>query len=257
MLIDTHAHLNFPDYEDISVETILTRAKEFDVHRILNVGTSPATSQASIDLAEKFPEIYAAVGIHPHDAHLTNEADIETLYNWAKQNPKVVAIGEIGLDYFKPQNSADDQQRVFQALLAMSKELELPYIIHNRESSEDILRIIKESNYSNGVLHCFSGDVSFAEEVLRLGLMVSFTGIVTFKNASLVQQAATVVPLDRMMLETDAPFLAPTPYRGQRNEPAYVSLIAEKISELKGEPLAAIKEVTSANALSFFSRMAA
>ena len=255
MLIDTHAHLNFPDYQDTAIAEILERAEKADVKRVINVGTNLATSLQSIKLAAEYPNIFASAGIHPQDAHELNENDIQTIYELARDNNKVVAIGEIGLDYFKAENSPEEQKSVFRSMLKIAKELELPYIVHNRDAAIDVLRIIKEADYPNGVMHCFGGDLALAEEVLALGLKISFTGILTFKNAVAVQAAAKAIPLSRIMLETDAPFLAPMPYRGQRNEPAYIQYIAQKLAEIKDLELSAIKETTSANAFSFFSKI--
>ncbi|MFC1478466.1 TatD family hydrolase [Candidatus Margulisiibacteriota bacterium] len=255
MLIDTHAHLNFSDYQDDTIEAILKRAKDADVGLVINIGIDRKTNIESIELADNYPEIYATIGLHPHDADQADKSDFEEFYNLAKSSPKVVGIGEIGLDYFKLRSPAEKQQRVFRTMLDLAKELDLPYVVHNRDASEDVLRIIKDSNYFNGVMHCFGGDIKLAEEVLKMGMMVSFTGVVTFKNAVLVQEAAAAVPLDRMMLESDAPYLAPVPHRGERNEPAYVALIAAKISEIKGEKLETVKEITSANVFSFFNNI--
>ncbi|MFH1429793.1 MAG: TatD family hydrolase [Candidatus Margulisiibacteriota bacterium] len=255
MLIDTHAHLNFLDYENDTIDAVLKRAKDSDVGLIINVGIDRKTNIESIALANAYPEIYATLGLHPHDAHHAGENNIEEFYKLAKENPKVVGIGEIGLDYYKPRNSLKKQQDIFRAMLDLAKELGLPYIVHNRDSSEDVLKIIKDSNYFNGVMHCFGGDIKLAEKVLTMGMMISFTGVVTFKNAILVQETAAAIPLERIMLESDAPYLAPAPHRGQRNEPAYVSLIAEKIAEIKEEELATVKEITSANVFSFFKNI--
>ena len=256
MLIDTHAHLNFPDYKEENITDIIQRAKDNDIQYIINVGTSRETTDDSITLANNHSEIFATVGVHPHDAHTTSETDYEALYNLAKNNPRVVAIGEIGLDYVKSQNTPDVQKKVFKNLLSIAQELELPYIVHNREASSDVLEILKDLKYPQGVFHCFGGDKELAKEVLDLNMMISFTGIVTFKNAVSVQQAAADIPLGNIMLESDSPFLAPAPHRGKRNEPAYVSLVAQKISEIKGLALDVVKEKTSTNALNFFNKMA-
>ena len=255
MLIDTHAHLNFPDYPEELIPEIIQRANAADVKNIINVGTNLETSIKSITLAEKYSNIFATVGIHPQDAHQTNENDLQTIYELARDNVQVVAIGEIGLDYFKAKNSPEIQLTIFKAMLQMAKELGLPYIVHNREAAENVLQILKELNYPNGVMHCFGGDLKLAEEIIALGLKISFTGIITFKNAVTVQEVAKTIPLTSIMLETDAPFLAPQPFRGQRNEPAYVHYIAEKLAALKEIPLEKVKEITSANAFSFFSKM--
>ena len=252
MLIDTHAHLNFPDYKDISLSDILDRAQKENVEIIINVGTDKKTSMESLLLAEKNPAIYASVGIHPQEAHKADSHSIEYLHDFIRGSDKVVAIGEIGLDYFKMNNSHLEQQKIFKELLTLAKDLNLSYIVHNRDANVDVIKAIKEVNYYHGVMHCFSGDLSFATEVLQLGLLLSFTGIVTFKNAVSIQKVAASVPLDRILLETDSPFLAPHPKRGQRNEPAYVSLIAAKIAELRQEKISKVSETTTNTALNFF-----
>ncbi|MFA5928342.1 MAG: TatD family hydrolase [Candidatus Margulisiibacteriota bacterium] len=252
MLIDTHAHLNFPDFAAEPISKLMERAAMNDVQYVINVGTDLETSLASVELSIQHADIYATAGVHPQDAHVVTESDIEKLYELAKSSEKVVAIGEIGLDYYNLHNTKEKQQEIFRKMLFIAKALDLPYIVHNREAAEDVLRLIKESGYFRGVMHCFGGDIKLAEEVLAMGLKVSFTGLVTYKNAKDVQEAVSYVPLNSMMLETDAPFLAPVPYRGKRNEPAYILDIAKKIAELKGESLDKVKEATTANALNFF-----
>jgi TatD DNase family protein len=257
MLIDTHAHLNFPDYRDQPLADILDRAKAAGVERVINVGTDLETSRVSVELAQEYENIFAAVGIHPHDAANIKEKDLATIYDLAKDNPKVVAIGEIGLDYYREsdEDKKKGQREVFAELITIAKELDLPYIVHSREALSEVLAIVKEHKYPRAVMHCFGEDAVAAQEVIAAGLHLSFTGIVTFKNARNVQEAAKVVPLERLMLETDCPFLAPTPHRGLRNEPAFLADIAKHLAQLKELSFAELARATTNTATAFFSRL--
>lgn len=250
-LIDTHAHLNFSNFADTTPQHIIERAKNAGVTKIINIGADLKTSQESVELAKQFSEIYATVGIHPHDAQSVNDNAISQLKELAK-NTKVVAIGEIGLDYFKYDGNRDIQKNAFRKLLTLAKELDLPVIIHDRDAHADILTILKETKITKGVVHCFSGDIEFATKILDLGFLISFTGNITFPKAQNLQDVVKFVPLNKLMVETDCPFLAPVPHRGKRNEPAYVIEIAKIISKIKNISLEKIANITSKTALQFF-----
>lgn len=260
MFIDTHCHLNFPEFKT-EVPAVLGRAKEARVGKMINVGIDLDTSKQSLDLARKYPEIYATIGFHPHCA---KELDIESRGKLValSNHEKVVAVGEIGLDYYFLKRSSkyanyptrDEQLFCFEQMLDLALETGLPAIIHSREADADILGILKSYHGQlRAVMHCFSGDWSFAEKILDLGFAISFTGTITFKNASLdTLEAVKRTPLGSIMIETDAPLIAPEPHRGKRNEPAYVVEIAKRISEIKGISLAEVEEETTKKAMKFF-----
>lgn len=258
MFIDTHAHLDFPEFKT-EVPAVLGRAKSASVERILNIGIDVETSKHSVDLARKYPEIYAAVGIHPHCA---KELDIETrgkLFTLSNHE-KAVAIGEIGLDYYYLKRSSqyahyptrDEQIFCFEQMLDLAMETGLPAIIHSREADADILGILKSYHGQlRAVMHCFSGDWEFAEKILDLGFALSFTGNITYKNPEIIE-AIKKIPIGSIMIETDCPYLTPEPYRGKRNEPAYVVEVARKIAQIKDISLAEVEEETTKKAMKFF-----
>ncbi|MCX6812201.1 MAG: TatD family hydrolase [Candidatus Berkelbacteria bacterium] len=259
MLIDTHTHLDFPDFKN-EVHEVLGRAGENDVGRIINVGVDFESSKKSVDLARKYPEIFAAVGVHPHSA---NDLDIETkqrLFTLAA-HPKVVAVGEIGLDYYYLKRSSqfskyptrEKQIFCFEQMLDLSIELRKPVIIHCREAESDIYAILKSYQKDiRGVLHCFSGDNEFAKKILELGMAISFTGNITFGRDSSREVLIESIPLGAMMIETDCPYLAPEPYRGKRNEPAFVVRVAEEIARIKKVSLTEVERTTTKKAMTLF-----
>ncbi len=251
MLIDTHTHLSFPQYNDTGLPDILNRAKQAGVEYLINVGSDIKTSQDSIVLAQKYSNIYATVGIHPHDAE-PGENQLPELEKLIKQ-PKVVAIGEAGLDYFKNLSPQDKQKKIFCAQLDLANKYNLPIIIHAREADDDTYELLKNYKPAKAVMHCFAGDIAYARKILDLGYYISFTGNITFAKNIRGQETAAYVPLDRIMLETDCPFLSPEPHRGRTNEPAYVKFVVEKIAQLKKITSAEVAEVTTKNALSFFA----
>ncbi len=249
MLIDTHAHLDFEEF-DKDREQVIRRAFSNGVEKIINVGCNCERSQASVDLAHKYDNIYASVGVHPHDSAKKGIKEVcQMIYQWAK-DPKAVALGEIGLDYFHLQKESDKsiQKKVFRAQLDIAKELDKPVILHCRDAYEDMLDILKKDRINRGVSHCFLGTKEAARRYLELGFYLSFTGVITFKNAGEVINVIREVPIERIMVETDAPYLAPEPYRGKRNEPAYVRQVAEKIASLKEMGLNEIEMATTENA---------
>ncbi len=251
MFFDTHAHLNDDRLYEQRHE-VLSRAREAGVVRIVNIGYDLESSQRAVSLAGEDPMCQAAVGLHPHDATTFSGKLAGELMELARQ-PGVVAYGEIGLDYHYDNSPRDVQREVMIRQLAMANELELPVIIHNRESHGDMLGILQaHPPAAGGVMHCFSGSYEFARECVRLGLYISFAGPVTFKNAPRQQHAVEGVPNDRIMVETDCPYLSPEPRRGRVNEPANVRYVAEKIAEIKGLPLDEMAPILLENANRFF-----
>jgi len=250
MLIDTHAHLDLAEF-DRDRPAVLERAWANGVDYIINIGFDLASSRRSIALAAQQPRIFAAVGVHPHDAAKADNSTWAALPDLATA-PKVMAVGEIGLDYYRDLSPRPVQQAAFRRQIRMARELNLPIIVHNRDAHADTLRILKDEKAGEGVLHCFSGSWEIARECLELGFYISIAGPVTFTNAPKLQEVAQKVPLDRLLVETDCPYLAPVPHRGKRNESAYVRLVAEKIADLRGLPLAELAAATSANARRLF-----
>lgn len=233
MLFDTHAHLDDRKY-DLDREEMLQRAQEKGVKLILNVGYDLPSSQRSVKLANEYDFVYAAVGIHPHDAKSANSMVWDELEELTR-NPKVVALGEMGLDYYWDNSPRDVQKEVFLQQIAMAKRLNKPIIIHDRDAHGDIMEILRaeQDGSLEGVLHCFSGSWDMAKECIKLGFHISIAGPVTFNNANKLLQVAQEVPLDKLLIETDAPYLTPIPYRGKRNESAHVAYVAAKIAELR------------------------
>ena len=207
-----------------------------------------------MDYAEKFPFVYAAVGIHPEDVEDTPGDYLGRIREWA-ENPKVVAIGEIGLDYHIDEFDRDKQIRFFKEQLALAKEKGLPVIIHSRDAAEDTMNILTAEKSVNGVMHCFSGSADIAKRVLALGMYISFTGVLTFKNARRALEALEVIPLDRLMLETDCPYMAPEPFRGKRCDSSMIKYVIEKIADIKGVTPEYVAEQTTKNTLALFGRM--
>jgi len=250
-LIDTHAHLDFHQY-DADREEVIARAREANVTRIITIGIDRQTSEKAIEIAENHHNIYAAIGIHPHDANEATDEDIEVLKELI-QHPKVVAIGEVGLDFYRNISPPDVQRRLFRMFLDWSSEYGKPLIIHTREAEDEILTILKERSKSGwrGVFHCFPGDQKMAETVIEMGFLVSFTGNITFKNSRSLAVARDV-PMERLMVETDSPFLTPVPHRGKRNEPAFINFVAQKIAEVKDIPVQQVARITTANAQNLF-----
>lgn len=248
MFIDTHAHIAFPQF-DTDRNEVLRRAADAGVDFIVDVGIDVATSARSVALANEYAQIYASVGIHPHEAEKATEKDMERIRQLAGHE-KVVAIGEIGLDYHYPRPPAATQIRVFRQQIRMAKELGLPVIIHSRESNRDVLKILKEEEASviGGIMHCYSGDLEEAIEFLSLGFLISIAGPVTFRNAQKLKNVVMGLSLDSLLLETDCPFLSPHPFRGQRNEPMRVLNVAREIASLKRVSLSEVGKRTTANA---------
>ncbi|MDO3412916.1 TatD family hydrolase [Saccharibacillus sp. CPCC 101409] len=252
MLFDTHTHMDTPEFDEDRDDAI-ARAVEAGVSRMVNIGFNRETIPTTLALTEKYPFVYAAVGWHPVDAIDMQEGDLEWIESLCSRE-KVVAIGEIGLDYHWDKSPKEIQHRVLREQIALAKRVKLPIVIHNREAHEDTIRILKEENASEvgGIMHAFSGSWETAKICLDMGFHLSFGGPVTFKNAKQPKEVLEKTPMDRLLIETDAPYLTPHPYRGKRNETAYVRLVAEKAAELKGVSLEEIADRTTKNAMSLF-----
>jgi TatD DNase family protein len=252
MLFDTHAHLNDEQFNEDRDEVVL-RAKENGVARIVNVGFNRQTIPTSLALAEKYDFIYTAVGWHPQDAKDMREDDLDWLRELSRHE-KVVAIGEIGLDYYWDTSPRDVQQAVFRKQIQLARELQLPIIIHDRDAHQDIVDILREEKADEvgGIMHCFSGSLEMAKECLAMNFYISFGGPVTFKNAKKPKEIAKEIPLDRLLIETDCPYLTPEPYRGKRNETGYVRYVAETIAGLRGMESQELARVTFENAKRVF-----
>jgi len=252
MLFDTHAHLNDNQFSGDLAETI-ARSRAAGVTRITNVGYDLPSSRRALEIARQYPGCYAAVGIHPHDAQtLTGEA-IEALMEMAG-DPLVVAIGEIGLDFYRDLSPRETQRHAFQVQIDLAWELQKPIVIHDRDAHGETVATLQAARdtVTGGILHCFSGSWEMARQCLNLGYYIALGGPVTFANAHKVVDIARQVPLERLLLETDCPYLSPVPFRGKRNEPARVGIIAEKIAALRGISLAELAAATTQNACSVF-----
>jgi TatD DNase family protein len=251
-LFDTHAHLHFPQFAD-DLPAVLERARAAGVRRLVTIGTDVETTRAALDLAGRVRDVWAAAGIHPHDATSGDEAAVDEIARLAAE-PAVVAVGEIGLDHFRNLSPPDTQARVFRALIGLGHRLGKPLLIHCREAHAEVLTILTEERAAEvgGIMHCFSGDVEIARRCLDLGFLISLAGPVTYPNARALPEVARFVPGDRLVIETDCPFLPPQGYRGQRNEPAYLAVTAAKVAELRGEPMEQLAARCSANACALF-----
>ena len=251
MLIDTHCHLDFPEF-DHDLDVVIKRAEAAVVKYIINIGSSLKGSQRACELAQEYSCVWATVGIHPHEADTVTQDVQDTLHKLAG-NTKVVAVGEIGLDYYKHYSQPQNQMSLFMKLAKLGKDLDLPLIIHSRQSYNDTLKVLGEFMPLRAVVHCFSGNEDFLKACLDLGFFVSFTCNVTYKKADNLRSLIKMIPLGRLMLETDAPFLAPEGFRGRRCEPAYVALLAEAIAQLRGIPIEEVSRMTTTNARNFFN----
>lgn len=251
--IDSHAHYD-DDAFDSDRDELLVRVHEGGVKYILNMGCNMERSRFSVEYANKFPFIYAAVGIHPEDVDKT-PADYLSQLRELAADPKVVAIGEIGLDYHYDGYDADLQKKIFEEQLDLAEELELPVVIHSRDATEDTLNILRKRGKINGVMHCFSGSAETAVQMLDLGLHISFTGVLTFKNAKKAISALGVTPLDRLLLETDCPYMAPEPNRGKRCDSSMIIHVIEKIAAEKGISPEDVARQTMENTMRLFNKM--
>ncbi|MFQ5863108.1 MAG: TatD family hydrolase [Candidatus Brocadiales bacterium] len=252
MLVDTHTHLNFPDYKK-DIKEVISGAVAEGVEYLIEVGTDVPSSKRALELAKEYPFIYASVGIHPHDATASTDKEWQEIKALA-QGRKVVAIGETGLDYHYDHSTREDQKRLFERHIELAQELDLPIIIHNREATEDCLNILRKSSGRppRGTFHCFGGSKETAKECISMGFYISFAGPVTFPNANRLREVIKSVPVERLLLETDSPFLAPQPKRGKRNEPAYLRYVLPVFAQLYGLSEDDIARITTFNALGLF-----
>ncbi len=236
-LFDTHAHLHFADFAD-DLPDVMARARAAGVRRMLTVGTDPATSRAAVDVAERDADVWATAGIHPHDAAAADAVALAEIERLAR-HARVVAVGEIGLDFFRDLSPRLAQQTALRAQLEMARRVGKPVVLHCRDAHEEMLAILAEHRVAEvgGVMHCFSGDVDIARRCLDLGLVVSLAGPVTYPRARALPDVARFVPVDRLVVETDCPYLPPQPFRGKRNEPAHLAITAARVAELRGERL--------------------
>lgn len=253
MFIDTHVHLNSEQYEE-DLQQVIDRALANNVKKMVVVGFDQPTIKRAMELVETYDFLYAVIGWHPVDAIDCTEEDL----NWIERlaaHPKVVAIGETGLDYHWDKSPKEIQQDLLRKQIQLAKRVKLPIVIHNREATNDCIRILQEEDASEvgGVMHCFSGSVETAKICIEMNFMIGLGGPVTFKNAKKPKEVAEAIPLDYLMVETDAPFLAPHPHRGKRNEPSYVPLVAEEIARLKNIAVEEVAEATTQNALRFYN----
>ena len=246
MLFDTHAHLDDRAF-DVDRETLLTQLPIEGVGLVMNPGCSRASSLAAIVLAKKYDYIYAAVGSHPDAADEVNEAVLQQYRALCLENPKVKAIGEIGLDYHYEDIPRDIQKKAFRAQMALAQELGLPVIVHEREAHEDGMKIVEEFPGVSGVFHCYSGSLEMAKWLIARGWYIGFGGVLTFKNARKALEVAESIPIERIVLETDCPYMAPEPFRGRRNDPGKLYRVAEKLAELRGLTVAEIQAITTEN----------
>jgi len=251
ILIDTHAHIYSDEYSH-RMDDVIQSANDNGVEKIISIGVDLKSSEKCIKLAEKYEAVYATCGIHPHEADKAPRGYLYELEEFYK-HPKVLAVGEIGLDYHYDFSERKIQRKIYHEQLEMANSLILPAVVHCRESDEDILAGIEEYGHSLGVIHCFASSLDFAEKILKTGFHLSFTGLITFVKE--LEEVVVEVPLEKMMVETDSPYLSPKPHRGKKNEPAYVVHVAEKIAELKDMSLEEVAERTTNTALGLFKKL--
>jgi TatD DNase family protein len=255
MLIDSHAHIQGQEYAG-HVAAVLDRARAAGVEKIITVGGAGdmSSNTEAVLLADAFPNVYATVGMHPHDAKDVGSDKLAKLKDLTS-HPKVIAVGETGLDYYYSHSPHDVQRRVFTQFIHMARETDLPIVVHERDAAEDAAALLRGegSGKLRGVIHCFTGNYEAACAYLDLGFYLSFTGIITFKNADALREVVRQVPLERMLVETDSPYLTPVPHRGKRNEPAYVRFVAERIAAVKEVELEKVAETTTRNAQVLFA----
>jgi TatD DNase family protein len=263
LLIDTHAHIQAAEYDD-DRDQVLQRSIEAGVERIIAIGADMPSSRAAVSLAERWPGIVATIGVHPHDAKSFTDADLNELKTLAAR-PRVRAIGEIGLDYHYDFSPRAVQKTCFESQASLAATCGLPVVVHTREAEDDVYAVLKAALADNGpaegggkgrvgpvLMHCFLGDITWARKWLDLGCYLGIGGAVTFKKMEALREAVSFIPMDRLLLETDCPYMTPHPHRGQRNEPAFTALVADAVAGAKGLPIEAVAEATSANAYAVF-----
>ena len=249
-MIDSHAHLNDPQFSADLAE-VVARAEQNGVSGIINVGYDLLSSQKAVQLVEEYPGLYAVVGVHPHDAKLWDSSVEQAIADLAA-HAEVLAIGESGLDYYYDHSPRDVQQAVFRAQLALARALNLPLVVHSRDAARDTLEILQEFSDVPCVLHCYSGSWEMAREYLKMGHYFSIGGALTFKNADRLRSVISQIPIERMLVETDCPYLAPVPHRGKRNEPAYLALVVRQLAELYNVTVEEAAAITERNTRLFF-----
>ena len=257
LIIDSHAHLDYPQLA-VDLPAVLARANAAGVSHVITIGVKLSTSERPKRIAETFDNVWCSVGIHPHEAG--NEADAcnTDAIKAAADHPKCVAIGEAGLDYFYDYGRADQQAASFRAQIAVAREMRLPIIVHSRDADDDMASILEEEMQRgefSGVMHCFSSGAALAKRALAIGFYISFSGILTFSKSTNLQDIAAVIPLDRILIETDSPYLAPTPHRGKSNEPAFSAHTLAKLAEIRGLSVAEMAAITRQNTARLFSKM--
>jgi TatD DNase family protein len=254
-LVDSHCHLDFPELSG-DLEGVMARARNAGVGHFLTIGTKLSKFDGVLAAAERYPNVSCSVGIHPHDAATEIAVDADKLMERAR-HPKVVAFGETGLDFFYEHSPRDQQERSFRAHLSAARRAQLPVIVHTRDADEDTARILKDEmgqGAFTGLIHCFSSGQALADTAIDLGLYISISGIVTFKKADALRAVVKSIPMERLLVETDSPYLAPVPYRGKTNEPAYVAKTAAVVADIKGMPLAELTSQTTANFFRLFQK---
>jgi TatD DNase family protein len=249
MLIDSHAHLEMPDFKK-DLEAVIQRAKESGVEYIFTVGTEKRDWKRALEIADSYPSIYAILGVHPHNVKEIDDQTYPTLRELCKEG-KVKAYGEIGLDFFRNLSPRDIQLKRFREQISLAKELGLPIVVHDREAHQETLEVLKseKAEECGGIIHCFSGDYEMAKVCMDMGFYISIPGSITFKNAERFREIVNRIPLEFLLVETDAPFITPEPFRGKRNEPSYVRYTAQKVAEIKKVTFEKVAEVTTENAL--------
>jgi len=250
-IIDTHAHIYYDEYID-RMDDMIRVAFDKGVEKIISVGVDLATSEKCIQLAEIYPSVYATCGYHPHEADKAPNGYLYELETFCK-HPKVVAVGEIGLDYHYDFSDRNTQRKIYHEQLELACSLDLPAVVHCRESENGILSGIQQSGHNSGVIHCFTSSLDFANKIMEIGFLISFTGIITFSKE--LAEVVKNVPLDKMMVETDSPYLSPEPHRGKKNEPAFLIHVVEKIAELKGISTEQVADFTTKTAYNLFIRL--
>lgn len=258
ILVDSHCHIDGTEF-DADRDDVVQRASEAGVRFMLNVGTGEPESgifEKAVEVGNKYENVYTAIGVHPHDAKTYNDAAEARLIRLAKENEKVIAWGEIGLDFYYDHSPRDVQENVFRRQIRVAKDLDLPIIIHSRAANEETVRVLtdeySQTNFRGGIMHCFGGTPAMAEDLMNIGFLISFAGNVTFKKAENLRDAARVVPLEKLLIETDCPFLTPIPFRGKRNEPAYVVHTAKFLADFYNIQLEQLANQTTRNFLEFF-----
>ena len=246
MLFDTHAHMNDPAFDE-DRESVLLGLQEKGVSLMMNVGCCLESSRDCIAMAEKYPFVYASVGTHPDSADEVDDAVLEQYRQMVANHPKIKAIGEIGLDYYYETIPREIQQRAFRLQMELARELQMPVIVHERNAHDDGMRIVKEFKGVTGVFHCYSGSAEMARQLVDMGWYIGFTGVLTFKNARKAVETAASVPLERIVLETDCPFMTPEPFRGKRNDPGYLFRMAERLAEIRGISVEEVRSITTEN----------